>query len=145
MLSEEVALASISRSRLKEMSLEELEETLAWAEKENADYFRRCLEDGVLPNGVIAGTSCGLAQEVEAEIIQRKFKDPRFQAEMEAELEAVKAQVRQQKEQKGYVGYPDFRSWCFLIVTGKRDPEFIREMFSEQDARWILGSRRLFH
>jgi hypothetical protein len=127
MLSEEVALRSIDPDRLKAMSLEQLEEMFARAAKENADYLRQCEEDGVLPNGVIAGRSCWLARMAEAEILERKLKLPEFQAELEAEMEAIKARVRQEKEQKGYV-YPDFRAFLFLQEIGKRDPEFIREL-----------------
>jgi hypothetical protein len=71
MLSEEVALRSIDPDRLKEMSLEQLEETFARAAKENAGYLCQCEERGFLPNGVIAGRSCWLARMAEVEILGR--------------------------------------------------------------------------
>ena len=81
------------------MSLEQLEKTFARAAKENADYLRECNEAGVLPNGVLAGASCWLARMAEAEILERKFKLPEFQSELEAEMAAIKVRLRQEKEQ----------------------------------------------
>ena len=46
---------------------------------------------------------------------------------MEAELETVKEQLRQEKERNGYVDFPDFRTFCLLVEIGKRDPQFVSE------------------
>jgi hypothetical protein len=100
--------------------LEQLEAEFARALKENAEYLR--------------------ARMVEAEIIKRKFKLPEFQAQMEAELEQVKEQLRQEKKKRGYVGFPAFRTFCLLMEIGKRDPQFISETLDDEDAAAILGT-----
>ncbi len=120
MLSELFALQSLESNRVKELSVEQLEAEFARALKENAEYLR--------------------ARMVEAEIIKRKFKLPEFQAQMEAELEQVKEQLRQEKKENGYVGFPAFRTFCLLMEIGKRDPQFISETLDDEDAAAILGT-----
>ena len=57
---------------------------------------------------------------------------------MEAELETVKEQLRQEKERNGYVDFPDFRTFCLLVEIGKRDPQFVSETLDDEDAATIL-------
>ena len=64
MLSELVALQMLEPNRVKELGLQQLEAELERARTENADYLRQCEERGVLPNGVIAGSSPATANQV---------------------------------------------------------------------------------
>lgn len=138
MLSELVALQMLDPNRVKELSLQQLEAELERARTENADYLRQCEESGVLPNGVIAGSSAGWARMVEAKIIERKLKHPEFRAQMETELEQVKEQLRQEKEQKGYVDYVDFRTFCLLVEIARQDPQFISQTLDEDLSSALL-------
>jgi len=64
MLSELVALQMLEPNRVKELGPQQLEAELERARTENADYLRQCEESGVLPNGVIAGSSPATANQV---------------------------------------------------------------------------------
>ncbi len=56
--------ADVGAEQVKELGLQQLEAELERARTENADYLRQCEESGVLPNGVIAGSSPATANQV---------------------------------------------------------------------------------
>ena len=75
---------------------------------------------------------------VEAEIIERKLNLPEFRAPMEAEVEQVKEQLRQEKKQKVRVVSVDFRTFCLLVEIGKRNPQFISRTMTDPDLKTTL-------